>query len=82
MLDVFEQEPLPAKSVFEGIPNVILTPHIAGVTKESNARISQMTADNVCAVLASRSGVQENEQTSYYNSRGCEKACDEGDACS
>ena len=56
MLDVFEQEPLRAKSVFEGIPNVILTPHIAGVTKESNARISQMTVDNVCAVLARRLG--------------------------
>jgi (S)-sulfolactate dehydrogenase len=51
MLDVFEQEPLPAGSVFEGVPNLILTPHIAGVTEESNARISQMTADNVRGVL-------------------------------
>lgn len=51
MLDVFEQEPLPAGSVFEGVPNLILTPHIAGVTEESNARISQMTADNVRNVL-------------------------------
>ncbi|PXY00167.1 hydroxyacid dehydrogenase [Halomonas sp. LBP4] len=51
MLDVFEQEPLPAGSVLEGVPNLILTPHIAGVTQESNARISQMTADNVRAVL-------------------------------
>ncbi|XKE46427.1 hydroxyacid dehydrogenase [Halomonas organivorans] len=47
MLDVFEQEPLPAGSVLEGVPNLILTPHIAGVTEESNARISRMTADNV-----------------------------------
>lgn len=51
MLDVFEQEPLAADSVFEGVPNLILTPHIAGVTEESNARISQMTADNVRVVL-------------------------------
>jgi (S)-sulfolactate dehydrogenase len=51
MLDVFEQEPLPAGPVFEGVPNLILTPHIAGVTEESNARISQMTADNVRNVL-------------------------------
>lgn len=51
LLDVFEQEPLPSGSVLEGVPNLILTPHIAGVTEESNARISQMTADNVCAVL-------------------------------
>ncbi|PMR68120.1 hydroxyacid dehydrogenase [Halomonas heilongjiangensis] len=51
MLDVFEQEPLPADSGLEGVPNLILTPHIAGVTDESNARISRMTADNVRAVL-------------------------------
>lgn len=51
MLDVFEQEPLPAGSALEGVPNLILTPHIAGVTHESNARISQMTADAVREVL-------------------------------
>ncbi|MGY4879119.1 hydroxyacid dehydrogenase [Vreelandella aquamarina] len=52
LLDVFEQEPLPAGSALVGVPNLILTPHIAGVTEESNARISQMTADNVRDVLA------------------------------
>lgn len=51
LLDVFEQEPLPSGSVLEGVPNLVLTPHIAGVTEESNARISQMTADNVRGVL-------------------------------
>ncbi|WP_442489164.1 hydroxyacid dehydrogenase [Halomonas litopenaei] len=51
MLDVFEQEPLGAGSVLEGVPHLVLTPHIAGVTEESNARISQMTAENVVAVL-------------------------------
>ncbi|MGE6607294.1 hydroxyacid dehydrogenase [Halomonas sp. NPDC076908] len=52
LLDVFEQEPLPVGSALVGVPNLILTPHIAGVTEESNARISQMTVDNVCDVLA------------------------------
>lgn len=51
MLDVFEQEPLERGSCLDGVPNLILTPHIAGVTEESNARISQITADNVTAVL-------------------------------
>lgn len=51
LLDVFEQEPLMQDSVLEDVPNLIVTPHIAGVTDESNARISQMTADNVRAVL-------------------------------
>ncbi|MGC3873402.1 hydroxyacid dehydrogenase [Halomonas sp. GXIMD04776] len=59
MLDVFEQEPLPAGSILVGVPNLILTPHIAGVTEESNARISQMTADNVRAVLGQKSGRAE-----------------------
>lgn len=39
-IDVFVQEPLPSESVFQGIPNLILTPHIAGVTAESNVRVS------------------------------------------
>ncbi len=48
-LDVFEAEPLPAKAgaAFAGLSNIILTPHIAGVTEESNVRASAMTAANV-----------------------------------
>lgn len=51
VLDVFETEPLPAGSVFDGVPNLVLTPHIAGVTRESNARVGLVTADNVRRVL-------------------------------
>ncbi|WP_404298262.1 hypothetical protein [Halomonas sp.] len=43
--------PGPACSVLEGVPNLVQTPHIAGVTEEPNARISQMIADNVRDVL-------------------------------
>ena len=52
-LDVFETEPLsPADAaVFKGIPNLILTPHIAGVTEESNVRVSEVTARAVMAAL-------------------------------
>ncbi|OZI21364.1 3-phosphoglycerate dehydrogenase [Bordetella genomosp. 9] len=46
-VDVFENEPLPADSVFAGIPNLILTPHIAGVTAESNVRVSYAIADAI-----------------------------------
>lgn len=52
-LDVFEQEPLPAASVYSGVPNVLLTPHIAGVTRESNQRVSAMIADAVNRTLES-----------------------------
>ena len=48
-LDVFETEPLTreAAAKFKGLPNLILTPHIAGVTEESNVRVSTMIADLV-----------------------------------
>jgi (S)-sulfolactate dehydrogenase len=53
-LDVFEEEPLSAEraSVFAGCPNLILTPHIAGVTVESNVRVSWVTVENVRRHLA------------------------------
>jgi phosphoglycerate dehydrogenase-like enzyme len=35
-LDVFTQEPLPADSPYYGLPNVIVTPHIAGAFPELN----------------------------------------------
>lgn len=48
-LDVFETEPLtaPAARMFAGVPNLILTPHIAGVTAESNRRVSALVAEQV-----------------------------------
>lgn len=55
-LDVFEREPLDAAAgaVFAGVPNLILTPHIAGVTRESNVRVSAVTAQAVRRHLTER----------------------------
>jgi len=50
-LDVFAQEPLPAGSPLAGCPNLLLTPHIAGVTRESNRRVSSLVAEKVAAAL-------------------------------
>jgi (S)-sulfolactate dehydrogenase len=46
-IDVFLTEPAKDLNHFAGIENLILTPHIAGVTQESNERVSQMIADEV-----------------------------------
>ncbi len=51
MLDVFEDEPLPAGSALEGVPNLVLTPHVAGVTEESNRRVGALIAERVLATL-------------------------------
>jgi (S)-sulfolactate dehydrogenase len=50
-LDVFDAEPMPADPIFEGCPNLILTPHISGVTYEGNERVSFMIADLVLEAL-------------------------------
>lgn len=50
-LDVFEQEPLPAGGPLTGAPNLILTPHIAGLTREANTRVSDMVAAGVTIAL-------------------------------
>lgn len=50
-LDVFDREPLPAGSPLAGTPNLILTPHIGGVTRESNIRVSTLIAQKVGAFL-------------------------------
>ncbi|WMD18825.1 hydroxyacid dehydrogenase [Achromobacter seleniivolatilans] len=53
-LDVFEQEPLPAGSALADAPNLILTPHIAGLTQEANVRVSNMVAAGVTIALGGR----------------------------
>ena len=52
-LDVFASEPLSkeAAAIFADTPKLILTPHIAGVTVESNQRVSMLIAEKVLATL-------------------------------
>jgi len=52
-LDVRTQEP-PVKGEMEEIPNLILTPHVAGITKESQLRINQILTSNIELVLNSK----------------------------
>ena len=56
-LDVFETEPMTFDSaeLFKDVRNLILTPHIAGVTDESNVRVSTMTVRNIVNALSDQS---------------------------
>lgn len=52
-LDVFEHEPVDAGhgALFNSVPRLILTPHIAGVTEESNVRVSALIAGKILGAL-------------------------------
>ena len=51
-IDVFGTEPLPAAPHFQGCPNLLLTPHVAGLTAEANERVSSLIAGKVLEALA------------------------------
>lgn len=53
-LDVRAKEP-PTKGELESLPNVILTPHIAGITDKSQLLINQILATNIELVLQGKS---------------------------
>ncbi|MDB5547571.1 MAG: D-isomer specific 2-hydroxyacid dehydrogenase, NAD-binding [Tardiphaga sp.] len=50
-LDVFEQEPPPLGHKLFDLPNVIIAPHVAGVTREALDRMGEQTAKNMLSVL-------------------------------
>jgi len=61
-LDVFQMEPLSLKSPLQSIENVILSPHCAGSTWESNVRIATGAAQAVLDTIEGRT-----PSTNIYN---------------
>jgi phosphoglycerate dehydrogenase-like enzyme len=47
VLDVFDQEPLPADSRFWDLPNVVVSPHSASTVAGENARLVGLFVDNL-----------------------------------
>ena len=50
-IDVFAVEPLPPSPHWADCPNLLLTPHVAGVTAEANERVSFMIAEQLLEAL-------------------------------
>jgi glyoxylate reductase len=50
-VDVYISEPPPTDHPYFGVENIILTPHLAGSTRESGMRIMSMSQDNLIRVM-------------------------------
>lgn len=50
-IDVFDAEPMPGDAMLQDCPNLLLTPHISGQSRESNERVSFMVAGKVLQAL-------------------------------
>jgi D-3-phosphoglycerate dehydrogenase len=57
-LDVFDAQPLPEGHPFLALPNVILTPHMAGITEDSMLRMGQGVVAEIQRLVAG--GLPEN----------------------
>ena len=53
-LDHFEGENLPVDHPLQGLPNVVLTPHIGGATYDTEANHTALMADGLDALLSGR----------------------------
>jgi phosphoglycerate dehydrogenase-like enzyme len=53
-LDVFDQEPLPEDSPFRQLDNVVLTPHIAGASRQARLRQGDFMVDEVRRFFAAQ----------------------------
>ncbi|HET6988048.1 MAG TPA: NAD(P)-dependent oxidoreductase, partial [Kribbella sp.] len=55
--DVFPAEPVPAGSRLLTTPNVVMTPHLAGATRQTAHRAGSIAAEAVAAYLAGKDPV-------------------------
>jgi phosphoglycerate dehydrogenase-like enzyme len=53
-LDVCWQEPIDPKDPLLSLPNVIVTPHIAGDTEELELRLAELAAANIRLVASGK----------------------------
>jgi D-3-phosphoglycerate dehydrogenase len=70
-LDVFATQPLPPDHPYFGFDNVIITPHMAGITEDSMLRMGLGAAEETLRVLAGESpkNLRNPEAMERYRSR-------------
>jgi phosphoglycerate dehydrogenase-like enzyme len=64
--DVFEGEPLPADSPLWKLPNLIISPHIAGNTDDYNDKAAQVFIENLTRFLARKDLLNQVDRTRGY----------------
>jgi len=50
-LDAFVTEPLPAENIFRGLPNVLLTPHLASFARGTGEKVSMTAAQAIVDLM-------------------------------
>ena len=65
-LDVFEREPLPPDSKLWTLPNVIVTPHVAGLMPDYNARAMEVFCENLRRYLSGKPLLNVIDRTRGY----------------
>ena len=65
-LDVFDKEPLPADSAFWELPNVLISPHVAGYAEKGDDRMTDLFCDNLRLFLDGKPLVNIVDATKGY----------------
>lgn len=66
VLDVFDSEPLPAHDPLWTLPNVVLSPHTAGLSVHENERITDLFCDNLRRLNQGRPLRNRVDLTEFY----------------
>jgi phosphoglycerate dehydrogenase-like enzyme len=69
-LDVFDPEPIPVDSPIRGLPNVFLSPHIAGVTAAARVRYFSLMVDELERVFGGDEPLFDITPRTLANRRG------------
>ena len=65
-LDVFQEEPLPARSPLWELPNLLVSPHTAALSEAENRRIVELFQENLSLYLNGEELMNRVDPTAFY----------------